>query len=637
MKSDSFVRAAKIDELRGAGPFAASANGVDVVLVQTRSGWRAFQGRCPHQGALLGEGEIEGDALVCRNHRWRFSIASGLREGGPECLISCPTVERGGELLVDVSGLTRASRKPAPTPSIDDLPGPKGLPLVGNLHQLEPDKVHLILERWVREYGPVYQFRMGADRVVATSNPALIEEVLRARPETFLRGVKQDTVLSELGIVGVFNAEGEAWRSQRRLSVAALAQRHLRQLYPHIKTVAERLRGRWLNMAEAGENLDIVDELKRFTVDVTMLIVFGYDANTVEQSDDVIQRQLEVILPGISRRIFAPVPTWRYVRLPADRRLDRALLALRAWLESLLEASRARLEAEPERMQRPSNFVEAMLSAVDEDGEPFSADVIMSNLITMLLAGEDTTAFTLAWAIHELCDNPSWSFELRREADGVLGAMPVAVDADCAGRLARANAVANEVLRLRPAAPFLIMSANVDTALGDYFIPQGTGIATLLRLAALDQAHFADPLAFRPERWLDDWSGAHEVSAHLPFGSGPRMCPGRSLALLEMKTCLAMLYRSFDVERVGDFEGRRRALRLHDVAVRAQSAAQAAEAVNSTAEAVVVLRPPARERQGRLCRLSEAFFRFCASWIRLRAAFGPQRFKGSNSLPSISL
>jgi nitrite reductase/ring-hydroxylating ferredoxin subunit len=126
MKSDSFVRAAKIDELRGAGPFSASANGVDVVLVRVPAGWRAFQGRCPHQGALLGEGEIEGDALVCRNHRWRFSIASGLREGGPECLTSCPTVERGGDLFVDVSGLTPASRKPAPTRSIDDLPAPKG-------------------------------------------------------------------------------------------------------------------------------------------------------------------------------------------------------------------------------------------------------------------------------------------------------------------------------------------------------------------------------------------------------------------------------------------------------------------------------------------------------------------------------
>ena len=552
MKSDSFVRAAKIDELRGGGPFAASASGVDVVLVRSRSGWRAFQGRCPHQGALLGEGEIDGEALVCRNHRWRFSIASGLREGGPECLTSCPTVERGGDLFVDVSGLTSAARKHAPTRSIDELPGPKGLPLVGNLHQLESDKVHLILEGWIREYGPVYQFRMGADRLVATSDPTLTQQVLRARPETFQRGVKLDEVLSELGIKGVFNAEGEGWRPQRKLSVAALSQRNLRLLYPHIKTVAERLRGRWLKMAEAGESLDVVDELKRFTVDVTMLIVFGYDVNTVEQSGDVIQRHLEIILPAISRRLFALVPTWRYLRLPADRRLDGALAALRAWLENLLEASRARLEAEPERRQRPSNFVEAMLSAVDEHGEPFSSGVIMSNLITMLLAGEDTTAFTLAWAIHELCDNPGWILELRREAYEALGAVIVAPDANSANRLPRATAVANEALRLRPAAPLLIMSANVDTALGDYFIPQGTGVAVLTRPAALDQANFTDPLAFRPERWLDDWSGSHEVSAPLPFGSGPRMCPGRSLALLEMKTFLSMLCKSFDIERVGN-------------------------------------------------------------------------------------
>ena len=459
-------------------------------------------------------------------------------------LISCPTVERGG-VFVDVSGLTRASRKPAPTPSIDDLPGPKGLPLVGYFHQLEPDKVHLILDdgSGIRSGLSVPDGRGTRRR---HDNPALIEEVLRAS-QTFLRGVKQTRSSRN-------SDRGGVQRRGRSLAVAAQALRRgacaatPASVVPAHKDCRRATERAMVNMAEAGENLDIVDELKRFTVDVTMLIVFGYDANTVEQSDDVIQRQLEVILPGISRRIFAPVPTWRYVRLPADRRLDRALLALRAWLESLLEASGrprggARADAAAVRFRRSDAL------GGRRGRRTLLADVIMSNLITMLLAGEDTTAFTLAWAIHELCDNPSWSFELRREADGVLGAMPVAVDADCAGRLARANAVANEVLRLRPAAPFLIMSANVDTALGDYFIPQGTGIATLLRLAALDQAHFADPLAFRPERWLDDWSGAHEVSATSRSARGPRMCPGRSLALLEMKTCLAMLYRSFDVER----------------------------------------------------------------------------------------
>src|SRR5271166_5936208 len=94
MQPETFVRLANLSELKGAGPFALSANGVDVVLSRTGGEWHAFGGRCPHQGALLGEGELDGDALVCRNHRWRFALDSGQRDGGPECLAPCPVAER---------------------------------------------------------------------------------------------------------------------------------------------------------------------------------------------------------------------------------------------------------------------------------------------------------------------------------------------------------------------------------------------------------------------------------------------------------------------------------------------------------------------------------------------------------------
>ena len=192
-----------------------------------------------------------------------------------------------------------------------------------------------------------------------------------------------------------------------------------------------------------------------------------------------------------------------------------------------------------------------MITAVDEDGKPFSDDVILSNLVTMLIGGEDTTAFTLAWAAHLLCDSPQWTLELRKEADAVIGPMDAPADLDAANKLAVASAVANETMRLRPVAPIAGLQANVDTALGDFFVPKGTVIQVLLRPAAIDRENFVDPLAFRPERWLEDAGGAHNASAFLPFGSGPRMCPGRSLALLEMKTLLSMLTKNFDLERAG--------------------------------------------------------------------------------------
>jgi cytochrome P450 len=374
----------------------------------------------------LGEGEIDGDKLVCRNHRWRFSVESGQREGGPGCLASCPVIERADVIFVDPTGPKPVFAKLAGQRSLDELPGPKPRPLLGNAHQIELSKAHLVLEGWARQYGPTFKFHRGQTRVAATSDAAMVNEVLLARPDTFRRSVRTDEALSEVGIKGVFNAEGPAWRSQRKLAVAALAQRSLKQLYPHIKTVADRLKRRWERAAATGEALDVVDEMKRFTVDVTMLIAFGHDANTVDATNDVIQQHLEVILPGVSRRIFATFPRWRYVKLPSDRRLDRALAAASEWLGGLLVETRKRLEASPDRANQPANFLESMVVAVDEKGEPYSDATIMSNLITMLLAGEDTTAFTLAWAVHELCDNPRWAEALRREADDVCGALDVA-------------------------------------------------------------------------------------------------------------------------------------------------------------------------------------------------------------------
>jgi cytochrome P450/nitrite reductase/ring-hydroxylating ferredoxin subunit len=554
MKPDPFVRAANAGDLVGHGPFAVSAQGVDVALVRTGAGWRAFQGRCPHQGALLGEGEIENERLVCRNHRWRFSLESGQRDGGPGCLASCPVVERDGAIFVDVSGLEVAPLKPLGKRSLDELPGPKRRPLFGNAHQIDLSKAHLVFEGWAKQFGPTCRFWRGRTPIVVTSDARMINEILRARPETFRRSARTDATLSEMGVKGVFNAEGAAWRSQRNLAVTALAQRNLKQLYPHIETVAHRLKRRWDQAAATGEALEVVDEMKRFTVDVTMLVAFGHDANTVEASNDVIQRHLEVILPRLSQRILAVVPIWRYVRLRSDRRLDRALAAVRQWLADLLARTRRRLEADAGHANRPANFLESMAVAVDEHCEPFSDATIMSNLITMLLAGEDTTAFTLAWAIHELCDTPRWRDALRREADDVLGLPDVAADVDAVNRLAVASAVATETLRLRPAAPFGSATANVDTSIGDFFIPKGTTILTLFRPEAVDPTNFVDPLAFKPERWLDALSGPHNPSAQIPFGSGPRMCPGRSLALLEMKTLLSMMYKSFDVERAGRAE-----------------------------------------------------------------------------------
>ena len=556
-QSPAWTLVARLADLRGDGPFAVFADGLDLALLRTAAGLRAFQGRCPHQGALLGEGELDGDTLVCRNHRWQFDAATGRRQGGPQCLVSCSVDVRGDEVWVDIAPLRNAEAARVELGvmrRVEDLPGPHALPLVGNLLQIDLSRFHLILERWAREYGPVFRYRIGPQTIVAVADSSIAERVLRARPDTWRRASNMEHVFQEMGLDGVFSAEGAAWRSQRRLAMEALSQRNLKGFYATLQLVTRRLRARWERKAAAGAILDVAEELKRFTVDVTTALVFGHDVNTIEQDDDVIQQKLGLVFPALNRRLFALLPTWRWVRLPSDRRLDRALAELRVWLDARMGEARARLSAQPARAEHPENFLESMIAARDTDGHPYSDAVILGNAMTMLLAGEDTTAYTLAWAVHQLCDAPDVAAELRDEADA-LSREGIAHDIETANQLAFAGAVANETMRLRPVAPVLLFEALHDVVIGDVAAPKGIWVAVLTRSPAVDDRHFADPGTFRPERWLGEARrepGLHDPSAHIPFGSGPRICPGRTLALLEMKVVLSMLFGAFDVERVGD-------------------------------------------------------------------------------------
>lgn len=555
---DAWTRLASLGDFRGPGPFAASADGLDLVVVRTTTtGLRAFQGRCPHQGALLGEGELDGERLVCRNHRWQFDATSGKRVDGPECLIGCPLEVRGDELWVNPAAL----RHPAVVPPegvvrrrVADLPGPPGVPLLGNFHQIKLEQFHLVLEQWAATYGPLYSYRMGPRRIMVISDPALREQVLRARPDTYRRLGNVEPVFAEMGVSGVFSAEGAAWRSQRRLAMEALSHRNLRGFYPTLEAVTRRLRARWQHKGAAGATLDLADELKRFTVDVTTTLAFGHDVNTIEQGDDVIQRKLGLVFPAFSRRLFALLPTWRWLRMPSDRRLDRALAELREWLGARIAEARARLDGDPSRAEHPTNFLESMIASRDAEGRPFPDEVIFGNAMTMLLAGEDTTAYTLVWAVHHLCDAPDAVARLRAEVDAIAGVDGVPADIETANRFAYASAIANEAMRLRPVAPLLFFEANRDVVIADVALPKGAWLGVLTRVPAVDAAHFGHPNDFRPDRWLDAGAstGTHDPSAHIPFGSGPRICPGRTLALLEMKLVLAMLYGAFDVERVGE-------------------------------------------------------------------------------------
>jgi len=464
--------------------------------------------------------------------------------------------ERDGvvEALLGDPGDDDARRAAARTR--EDLPGPRGWPLVGNAWQIDVKRFHLQLAEWAGRYGAVYRYDLGPIPFVVTADPEMINDAFRRRPEAFRRISTFDTIFSELGVDGVFSAEGRAWRAQRKLAVGALNPRHLQAFFPTLRQTADNLRRRWLRAAEEGRELDPQSELMRFTVDVTTRLAFSEDVDTLSDRQSELLDQLGPLFPILAYRINAAFPYWRYLKLPADRAVDRGLAEVREWLAALIDKTRAELAANPERATRPTNFLEAMLVERDEDGRPFSEDLVFGNAITMLLAGEDTTANSLAWAVHLLLDADGPREELIRQVDRALGEDRVPAEIETCKRLDYCEAVANETMRLKPVAPVLFLECNEDVVLGDLGLKRGTAVALLTRLPAVDPRRIDAPQEFRPERWADRKVVAQlqKSGVFTPFGSGPRICPGRSLALLEIRVVLATLYRNFTVERVGRAE-----------------------------------------------------------------------------------
>jgi cytochrome P450/nitrite reductase/ring-hydroxylating ferredoxin subunit len=556
------VAVAATADVRDDAVLPARVDGMDLVVIGHGGGAVVYQGRCPHKGTLLAEGAIENGVLTCRGHGWRFDCGTGAAVDRPEaCLKRFAAVVEDGAVMVDREEILAWQRRqaesqvapPSPGPglrALSALPGPKGLRWLGSALQLqwEPPRMHLVFERWCEEFGPLFSVRLMNRPALVVAEGELIDRILHERPATYRRVRAIEAVTLEMGALGVFSAEGEMWRRQRRPVAQALDAHRLRAFFPMLANVTRRLRRRWQQMAAQRRQVDVQQDLMRYTVDVTTALAFGYDMNTLEREGEVIQRHLKQILPMVNRRINAPFPYWHYLRLPADRSFDRAVEAIHQTIGEFIAAARQRLAQAPELAAHPANFLEAMLVAQATGQAPLDDDELFANIFTILLAGEDTTANTVAWMMHFMCSHPEVQRRMQEEVGAVLGQADVLQDVGDAARLVYVEAVAHESLRLKPVAPLFFLEPNDDVEIDGVRVPRGTLIVLLTRPNGLQERNFPEAREFRPERWLQGTgTAAQHRSGFVPFGSGPRLCPGRNLALLEAKAAIAMVCQNFDI------------------------------------------------------------------------------------------
>ena len=300
-----------------------------------------------------------------------------------------------------------------------------------------------------------------------------------------------------------------------------------------------------------------------FTIDITTQFAFGYDAKALEDQQHSIRRHIELIFPLINRRLRAIVPYWRYFKFPSDRAVDTAIQELNQLTAELMRAFEQK-SADKAQVE-PENFLEALCLAAKDQAMALSDAEVFSNVLTMLLAGEDTTANVAAWACYFLAMHPEVQKNIRTEMEEVLGQDKLGQDElgrDELGdqgviknwqqleKLKYTEGVAMEVLRIKSAAPILFFQPTEDTVISDIAVPKDVVVFVATRYLGMQSQYFHQPEMFNPLRWCDAPEMAEVQAcqkAFLPFGSGPRFCPGRQLSLAELKCLLVMWVRRFEL------------------------------------------------------------------------------------------
>lgn len=443
-----------------------------------------------------------------------------------------------------------------PLRGVADLPGPAGRPLFGNIGAIRARPIHQVLEQWAGEYGALYRFRIMRRQLVATADRELIAMLLRERPDVIRRPIRSSDMLDEIGMRGLFTAEGEDWRRQRKLVMRALTPEVIHNFFPTLAAMTDRLRLRWQRAIDAGQPVDLARDLKAYTLDVTIGLAMGQDINTLEREEHPLQRDIEFLFKLVARRLTSPLTYWRVpvLRRAQDHEATAASARIQQAISGFIAEARQRIAANPQLRAKPSNMLEALIVARDEPDSGFTDAEVIGNAITMVFAGEDTTSNSMVWLLDFLAVEPAAMVRMAQEAQQVLGARAVLDDYRLLDRLEYVDAATREAMRLKPVAPFLTVEPTQDVVLGDLAVPAGTVIFLLLRQSSARDSEVAQPTQFLPERWLEDGQrrGDDPGRKLFPFGAGPRFCPGRYLAMAEIKMVMSMLVRHFTLERVPD-------------------------------------------------------------------------------------
>jgi cytochrome P450/NADPH-cytochrome P450 reductase len=437
--------------------------------------------------------------------------------------------------------MTATTQKPL---SVEEMPTPKGLPVLGNMFTVPADRTITTLMGLVRELGPMIRLRTPiGDRFIASGLPMIDDLCDDERFDKLVGGGQK--AIREIGrSAGLFTADTDDpnWSKAHNILLPNFSTQAMRDYVPMMNDIAAQLMQKWERL-NPGEPVDVTGDMTRLTLDTIALCGFGYRFNSFyrDTQHPFVDAMMNVLLEGQIRSRELPIQT--KLRRSAEQKLIKSYRFMESEVQQILDERRR--EGDVDR----KDLLSCMLTGVDKrTGEKLSDDNIVAQCLTFLIAGHETTSGLLSFAIYFLMRDPVVTARALEEVDRVLGKDPSVLPTyQQLQSLTYVTQILNETLRLYPTASAFTRQPYADEVVGGYLLPKGSAITGLTIMLHRDKSIWGeDADEFNPDHFQPETRAALPANAFKPFGSGQRACIGRQFAMQEAVLVLAMLLQRFE-------------------------------------------------------------------------------------------
>lgn len=416
--------------------------------------------------------------------------------------------------------------------------GPKGYPIIGNMLEIaKKDRINWF-QRIYETYGDIVQFKLFKRQVYLVNHPDLVREILVHRRENYTKNTLSFKMVGVVLGESTFTAMGESWERKRQLAQPAFHKTRISNLGQIMTDTISTMLDQWEEYSKTGKIVNIADEMMRLTLTIVVKALFS--TGLTEKEVQTVADIFTPLLQATNQRITFPF-TWLH-RLPTAK--NRAYQGYIDQLDAIIYRI---IEQRKSSAQVYNDLLQMLIDARTEEGnEALSDQELRDEVMTIFIAGHETTANALSWLWYVLSQRKDIREKVEAEVAGVLGdKIPTAKDFSA---LEYCTKVFKETLRLYPPVPMLPRHVEQDDVLGGYQLKAGHDVFFGAYLLHRLPEFWEDPEVFDPQRFDKELERKRHTFAYLPFGGGPRICLGNYFAMMEAIFIVAMVVQKFRLE-----------------------------------------------------------------------------------------